>query len=142
MHSDALTLYDAVRRGARVSKNGPMLGYRKKQSDGSEPYVWVNYNEAIDRSVQIAHAFRTLGLEAGQNTLIGIYAKNRPEWIMVEHATYTFNNVLVPLYETLGAEACIFILNQAEIELVVCDAVEKAMGKYFVVDQSVEFLEL
>jgi len=128
MHSDALTLYDAVRRGARVSKNGPMLGYRKKQSDGSEPYIWLSYNEAIDRSVQIAHAFRTLGLEAGQNTFIGIYAKNRPEWIMVEHATYTFNNVLVPLYETLGAEACIFILNQAEIELVVCDAVEKAIG--------------
>uniref|UniRef100_A0A914DBU0 long-chain-fatty-acid--CoA ligase n=1 Tax=Acrobeloides nanus TaxID=290746 RepID=A0A914DBU0_9BILA len=91
----------------------------------------------IDRSVQIAHAFRTLGLEAGQNTFIGIYAKNRSNWIMVEHATYTFNNVLVPLYETFGAETCTFILNQAEIELVVCDAVEKAIGKYFVVDQSV-----
>lgn len=131
MHSDALTLYDAVRRGARVSKNGPMLGYRKKLPDGSEPYAWLNYNEVIDRSVQIAHAFRALGLEAGQKTFIGIYAKNRPEWIMVEHATYTFNNVLVPLYETLGAEACIFILNQAEIELVVVDACDKAKGREF-----------
>lgn len=129
MHTEALTLYDAVRRGARVSNNGPMLGYRKKQQDGSEPYVWLNYSEVIDRSVTIGHAFRALGLEVGQKTFVGVYAKNRPEWIMVEHATYTFNNVLVPLYETLGAEACIFILNQAEIELVVVDSGEKAKGK-------------
>lgn len=81
----------------------------------------------------LTHAFRTLGLEPGQRTCIGLYAKNRPEWIMTEHATYTFSNVLVPLYETLGADACIFILNQAEIELVVCDAVDKAIGKWVVI---------
>lgn len=44
-YADATTLFEAVRRGARVSKNGPMLGYRVKQEDGSEPYVWMHYNE-------------------------------------------------------------------------------------------------
>lgn len=45
-YSDATTLYEVVRRGARISKNGPMLGYRNgKQADGSEPYVWLHYNE-------------------------------------------------------------------------------------------------
>lgn len=131
MHPDAPTLYEAFRRGARVSKNGPMLGYRKKQPDGKMPYVWLSYNEVIDRSVHIAHAFRELGLPAGQKTFIGIYAKNRPEWIMVECAAYNFNNVLVPLYETLGPNACSFILNQAEIELVVVDSADKAIGRSF-----------
>ncbi|KAH7714877.1 long-chain-fatty-acid--CoA ligase 6-like isoform 5 [Aphelenchoides avenae] len=128
LHSDATTLYEAVRRGARISKNGPMLGQRKKQADGSEPYVWLNYNDVIERSVAVAHALRALEQPAGQETFVGVYAKNRPEWIIVEHATYTFNNILVPLYETLGAQACVFIINQTQLEVIVCDTVEKANG--------------
>jgi long-chain acyl-CoA synthetase len=126
LHPDALTLYDAVRRGARVSNNGPMLGKRVKQADGTEPYVWCNYNEVIDRSITVAHALRHIGIPAGQSSFVGIYAKNRPEWIIVEHATYTFSNVLVPLYETLGAEACVFSLNQTEMQIVFCDTLAKA----------------
>jgi long-chain acyl-CoA synthetase len=126
LHPDALTLYECVRRGARVSNNGPMLGKRIKQADGSEPYVWLHYNEIIDRSVNLAHAMRHIGIPSGQSSFVGIYAKNRPEWIIVEHATYTFSNILVPLYETLGAEACVFSLNQTEIQVVFCDTLAKA----------------
>ncbi|KAE9554238.1 hypothetical protein FO519_002537 [Halicephalobus sp. NKZ332] len=125
---DALTLYDAVRRGARVSNNGPMLGQRIKQADGTEPYVWMKYNEVIERSVVVSRAMRHVGIPAGQETFIGIYAKNRPEWIIIEHATYNFSNILVPLYETLGPEACSFSLNQTEIGIVFCDTMEKAKG--------------
>lgn len=109
LHNEVTTLYQAIRRGARQSKNGPMLGARDKTQEG-EPYAWIHYNEVIDRSTNVALAFQHLGLEAGQQTCIGIYAKNRPEWIIVEHATYTFSNVLVPLYETLGPDACTFIM--------------------------------
>jgi long-chain acyl-CoA synthetase len=109
LHNEVTTLYEAVRRGARQSKNGPMLGARDK-SQVDEPYVWTHYNEVIEQSIDVAHAFQHFGLEAGQETFIGIYAKNRPEWLVVEHATYTFNNVLVPLYETLGPDACTFIM--------------------------------
>jgi len=126
-YDDATTLYEAIRRGARESKNGPMLGARNKNLPG-EPYEWISYNEVISRSVDVAHAFQKLGLPAGQKTFIGIYAKNRPEWIIVEHATYIFNNILVPLYETLGPDACVFIIKQTEIRLVVCDSLEKAKG--------------
>jgi len=103
------------------------LGWRNKYLVG-ETYSWINYNEVISRSVDVAHSFQKLGLPAGQKTCVGIYAKNRPEWIIVEHATYTFNNVLVPLYETFGLDVCIFIINQAEIRLVVCDSLDKAKG--------------
>ena len=46
---DAQTIYHAVLRGRRVSKNGPMLGHRKRQSDGSRPYVWMSYQEVAQR---------------------------------------------------------------------------------------------
>lgn len=74
---------------------------------------------------------RKLGLPAGQETFIGVFSKNRPEWIIIEQATYAFNNVLVPLYETLGAESCTFIITQANIKIVFCDTVEKAEGLCF-----------
>lgn len=71
-----------------------------------------------------------MGLEAGQETFIGVYSKNQPEWIIVEQATYAFNNVLVPLYETLGPDACTFIINQANIKVVFCDAIKKVEGNF------------
>lgn len=92
------------------------------------PYEWIKYNEVIDRSVNVAHAFRALELPVGQTTFIGIHSKNRPEVIIVEHATYTFNNVFVPLYDTLGPDACVFIINQTEMQLVVCENIVKANG--------------
>jgi len=124
-YSDVKTLYDTIRRGAQTSNNGEMLGARNKKFTG-KPYSWIHYNEVIDRSVNIAHAFRKFGLPIGQHTCIGIYSKNCPEWIIVEHATYTFNNILVPLYETLEPDACVFIINETEIRLVVCGNLEKA----------------
>lgn len=48
---------------------------------------------------------------------------------MTELATYNYSNVIVPIYETLGFEACVYILNQAEISIVVCDESKKAVGK-------------
>uniref|UniRef100_A0A8R1EAG7 long-chain-fatty-acid--CoA ligase n=3 Tax=Caenorhabditis japonica TaxID=281687 RepID=A0A8R1EAG7_CAEJA len=128
LFEDARTLYQGVRRGARLSGNGPMLGRRVKQADGSSPYVWETYNEIIERANNVSVAFRELGIPVGNGENIGIYAKNRAEWIITEFATYNFSNVIVPIYETLGSEASIFILNQAEIKIVICDDVSKATG--------------
>ncbi|WKY06955.1 hypothetical protein Q1695_006828 [Nippostrongylus brasiliensis] len=128
VYDDVRTLYEGVRRGARVSKNGPMLGHRVKRADGTEPYEWFSYNQILDRANDVSIAFRELGLPVGNDVNIGIYCKNRPEWIITEFATYNFSNVIVPIYETLGFEACVFILNQTEMKLVVCDAVAKALG--------------
>ncbi|KAL3100109.1 hypothetical protein niasHS_000720 [Heterodera schachtii] len=126
-HADAKTIYEGVRRGAHVSKNGPMLGVRNRQRDG-EPYEWLSYGDALHRSALLARAIRSLGLSVGQQCFVGIFAKNRPEWVLVEQAVYAFNNVLVPLYETLGADASVYIVNQANIELVFCDTVAKVDG--------------
>ncbi|VDM56638.1 unnamed protein product [Angiostrongylus costaricensis] len=128
VYDDVRTLYEGVRRGARVSNNGPMLGHRVKCADGSEPYQWFTYNEIIERANNVSMAFRELGVPVGNDVNIGIYSKNRPEWIITELAAYNFSNVIVPIYETLGFAACVFILNQTEMQMVVCDSVEKAMG--------------
>uniref|UniRef100_UPI0037E75F2E long-chain-fatty-acid--CoA ligase 5 isoform X3 n=1 Tax=Semicossyphus pulcher TaxID=241346 RepID=UPI0037E75F2E len=48
------------------------------------------------------------------------------QWIIGELACYTYSMVVVPLYDTLGPEALVFIINQAEISTVLCDNQTKA----------------
>uniref|UniRef100_A0A7N6C5J2 Long-chain-fatty-acid--CoA ligase n=1 Tax=Anabas testudineus TaxID=64144 RepID=A0A7N6C5J2_ANATE len=48
------------------------------------------------------------------------------EWMISELACYTYSMAVVPLYDTLGMEAMVHILNLAEISLVICDREEKA----------------
>lgn len=55
-----------------------------------------------------------IGLKPGTTTMIGIYAINCPEWILSEQASYCYSMVIVPLYDTLGADACSFIIKQGK----------------------------
>jgi hypothetical protein len=93
IHHDAATLYQAIRRGERMSKDGPMLGYRCKKL-ANEPYLWLHYNEVINRASCIGRAMRAVGIPVGQEGFVGIFAKNRPEWVLVEQATYSFKNII------------------------------------------------
>lgn len=52
------------------------------------------------------------------------------EWVIAEQGTYNNNSVLVPLYETLGPDACTFIINQSEMSMVICDTEVKAAGGF------------
>ncbi|VDM44804.1 unnamed protein product [Toxocara canis] len=71
LFEDSRTLYQAIRRGLRESKNGPMLGYRMKQPGGTAPYVWLSYQEwviseyaAYNNSCVIVSLYDTLGIDA------------------------------------------------------------------------------
>lgn len=69
-----------------------------------------------------------LALGARPKQLIGIYSQNRPEWILYEQACYSFSLVVVPLYDTLGPDACAFIIRQTEMSIIVVeDDVKAAM---------------
>ncbi|XP_016922108.1 long-chain-fatty-acid--CoA ligase 1 isoform X2 [Apis cerana] len=118
LYEDTRTLYDGFRKGAKESNNGPCLGWR----DGpNKPYQWLHYNETLLRAKNFGSGLVSLGLMPGSHTLIGLYSQNCPEWILTEQACYTYSLVVVPLYDTLGPDACAFIINQAEINLVVVE---------------------
>ncbi|KAI8511116.1 Long-chain-fatty-acid--CoA ligase 6 [Branchiostoma belcheri] len=65
------------------------------------------------------------GLQPGTKTSMGIFSQNRPEWAIAEQGCNMFSIVVVPLYDTLGAEAVQHIINQAELRTVVCDVPAK-----------------
>ena len=121
MYDDCKTLLEMMQRGYRLSENGPCLGSR-----GSKPeYSWITYGEVIERSKNLGSGFVHIGMKPGQSSLIGIYSQNCEEWILTEHACYNQSAVIVPLYDTLGPNACSFIINQGEMKIVVCDTEEK-----------------
>ncbi|KAM3842596.1 long-chain-fatty-acid--CoA ligase 5 [Diretmus argenteus] len=121
-YDDAKTMYEVFQRGLRVSGNGPCLGYRKP----GKPYQWLKYKQVSDRAEHLGSGLLHRVVTPNQETCIGIFAQNRPEWIIGELACYTYSMVAVPLYDTLGPEALVFIIDRAEISTVLCDKQNKA----------------
>ncbi|NWX29288.1 ACSL5 ligase, partial [Notiomystis cincta] len=119
---DAKTLYEVFQRGVHISGNGDCLGYRKPK----QPYQWLTYKQVSDRTKYLGSGLLQKGCQASSNQYIGIFAQNRPEWIISEYACYTYSMVAVPLYDTLGPEAIVYIVNKADISVVICDKPEKA----------------
>uniref|UniRef100_A0A8C7MCB1 Arachidonate--CoA ligase n=1 Tax=Oncorhynchus kisutch TaxID=8019 RepID=A0A8C7MCB1_ONCKI len=121
-YDDTRTAYDMFQRGLRVAGNGPCLGFRKP----GEPYQWISYTEVAEQAQVLGSGLLGKGCQPNPQQFVGIFAQNRPEWIISELACYTFSMAVVPLYDTLGEEAMVHILNLAEISLVICDKEEKA----------------
>ncbi|NXE05463.1 ACSL5 ligase, partial [Lophotis ruficrista] len=119
---DAKTLYEVFQRGLHASGNGNCLGYRKP----NQPYQWLTYRQVLDRAQYLGSGLLEKGCKPSSNQFIGIFAQNRPEWIISEYACYTYSMVAVPLYDTLGPEAIVYIVNKADISIVICDKPEKA----------------
>ncbi|NWH17556.1 long-chain-fatty-acid--CoA ligase 5 [Grus americana] len=119
---DGKTLYEVFQRGLHASGNGNCLGYRKP----NQPYQWLTYKQVLDRAQYLGSGFLQKGCKPSSDQFIGIFAQNRPEWIISEYACYTYSMVAVPLYDTLGPEAIVYIVNKADISIVICDKPEKA----------------
>lgn len=129
VYADAQTLHQSFRRGARVSETGECLGFRPIGPDGKAgDYEWISYQQAICRAENFAAGLSVKGIPKGQEAFVGIYSQNRPEWIIAEQGCYCHARVNVPLYDTLGAEAVVFIINKMEMGAIVVDVPKKAVN--------------
>ncbi|KAE8614487.1 hypothetical protein XENTR_v10008185 [Xenopus tropicalis] len=121
-YDDARTMYEVFQRGLHISENGPCLGSRKS----NQPYEWLTYREVSDRAQCLGSGLLQQGCKSCSDQFIGVFAQNRPEWIISELACYTYSMVVVPLYDTLGQGAIRYIINTADISTVICDKIDKA----------------
>uniref|UniRef100_A0A8C1MJW6 Long-chain-fatty-acid--CoA ligase n=1 Tax=Cyprinus carpio TaxID=7962 RepID=A0A8C1MJW6_CYPCA len=105
--------------------DGPFLGSRLP----SQPYTWLSYREVLSRAELLGSGLLSQGCQSSPDQFIGVFAQNRPEWIISELACYTYSMVVVPLYDTLGPDAIRYIINRGDptpISTVICDKAEKA----------------
>ncbi|KAH9495263.1 Long-chain-fatty-acid--CoA ligase 5 [Bulinus truncatus] len=116
---DCTVVSDVLFRGKKLSNNGPCLGARTGKD---RAYEWMTYQQVIDQVREFGSGLIYKGIKPQNNTFIGIYATNRPEWTIADYGSHLYSMVPVPLYDTLGLDACKFIINQCEMQLIVVDS--------------------
>lgn len=122
-HEDARTVHEIFLRGIQQSNNGPCLGWRPNE-DGE--YTWLDHNQVLEHAQWIGSGIIEKGGKACQDQMIGIYSNNRVEWSIVDKACAGFSMVSVPLYDTLGEQAMVFIAKQCSIDYLFVDTNKKA----------------
>ena len=122
------TIWNGFQRGVRVSANEPCLGTRLylldqsgayRVSDGMPEragYVWSSYAEVETEATEIGVGLVSLGLKPGESN-VGIYSKNRHEWVTGALGVWSQSMRCVALYDTFGPDSIQFIIGQADISL-------------------------
>jgi long-chain acyl-CoA synthetase len=125
------TVVDVFERGLAVNPNGPCLGKRVAHFNSAtgqisswSGYVWETYAQIAQRRLDFGRGLQyvhnvLLNLSEKDKWHIGIYSQNKTEWVIADFGAQLFSNVTVALYDTLGPEAAEFILNHAEIPILV-----------------------
>ncbi|KAG2224348.1 hypothetical protein INT45_006748 [Circinella minor] len=114
------TMWALYLHGNKAGGDQPFLGTRRIENGIAKEYVWQSHREVRVRIENYAKGLTSLGLE--RQKAIGIYSVNKPEWTMTEQACYRQSFIIVALYDTLGAEAMDYIINQVEMEFIVASA--------------------
>lgn len=112
------------------------LGYRRRSAeDGSlaPEYTWFTYKEVADLALKLGTSlleqkncvdilqFTDEAYVPAQNLrMLGIFSKNRVEWLVCEQAANAYDIAIVPLYDTLGVDALKLILDQTRMQAVAC----------------------
>lgn len=118
-YEDTRTVYECFLRGKRISGDEKCLGAR---TGPNREYEWMTYNQVYDRVQAFGSGLLALGIKPGQDSNFGIFAQNKPEWVIADMACQMYSMVTVALYDTLGAEAVIYTINLCEMSAVVCDS--------------------
>lgn len=109
---------------AKESADLQFLGRRLKLPDGTleKKYTWETYSEAVAVAQQIGSGIINLGLteekaqfEDYKIKFVSIYSTNTREWVLVDTANMLYGFTTMPIYDTLGEEACGHMLNETEL---------------------------
>ncbi|KAF8823028.1 AMP-binding enzyme domain-containing protein [Cardiosporidium cionae] len=114
--------WDIFQKGLAYNRNAPFLGTRSKQQNGElGPYAWKLFGEVetlvLNTGAGILHYSLITAISFDdfqpqtEFRFLGIFSKNREEWTLCEYACAAYGFTLVPLYDTLGAESLLYILN-------------------------------
>ena len=86
---------------------------------------WKKYSttEIADTVDRLSLGLLELGISGGDRTAegmdkVGIVARNRPEWIMVDLAVQKAGAILAPIYPTISVNELEFILNDAQVTVI------------------------
>jgi long-chain acyl-CoA synthetase len=90
----------------------PEFFSRKNLTDNWKSLTWTEFNLQVD---MVAEAFLGLGVDVQK--CVGQFSQNMVENLVVDFALYSIRAVMVPIYATSSAQQVEFIVNDAEISV-------------------------
>lgn len=114
----ALTLPQMLREQARRQPTG--IAVRQKDFGIWQPVSWAQYWQ---RACRVGLGLQAEGLSRGGR--VAIVSDNRLEWLLVQLGAGAVGGVAVGVYATSPAEEMGYVLEHADVELVVCEDQEQ-----------------
>ena len=100
------------------------MGYRKKinKDELEKKYTWITYEQADELSLNFSRGLNVLNLcpemkfdNENPFRFLGIYSRNKKEWILSYLGAMRDSITIVTIYDTLGDRAVEFILEQTQV---------------------------
>ena len=132
MHLGLKTMWEAFEINLKVGRGSKnFMGYRNKNNKNEleQKYTWITYEEANERILNFSRGLNVLNLcpkidieNDDSFRLLGIYSKNRPEWLLSYFGAVRDSITIVTIYDTLGDIALEYIFNQTKLKTIVVEA--------------------
>eukprot|EP00668_Euglena_longa_P012050 GGOE01014475.1.p1 GENE.GGOE01014475.1~~GGOE01014475.1.p1 ORF type:complete len:694 (+),score=195.48 GGOE01014475.1:35-2083(+) len=122
------TLAKLLLRGAKKFPNSNCFGHRRQNLDKTwGPYEWKTYREFRDLVARFLTGLRHHAPWLKFQDRVGIFGKNQIHWVLAQYGIYMEGLVCVPIYDTFGDEAVRYIIEHAELSVIVVSR-ENACG--------------
>eukprot|EP00639_Heterosigma_akashiwo_P007613 CAMPEP_0194591750 /NCGR_PEP_ID=MMETSP0292-20121207/22285_1 /TAXON_ID=39354 /ORGANISM="Heterosigma akashiwo, Strain CCMP2393" /LENGTH=771 /DNA_ID=CAMNT_0039449951 /DNA_START=50 /DNA_END=2365 /DNA_ORIENTATION=- len=111
------TLFHNFQHAVKAFPRQPCLGFRPAGADGrAGPFQWHSFTKADAMARAFGSGLLAEGLlpKVDDFQPFALYCKNRPEWVLAEQGLFMYAGTTVPLYDTLGREAAVHILNETQ----------------------------
>ena len=117
------TIWKAFEATVKTNPKCNFLGSRKKinNKDFSD-YYWRTYSEVFTLTKYFGSGVMNLGLcpeietkENGKFRFLGIYSKNREEWVISDLACHLNSITVVTIYDSLGDHTIEFIIDETQM---------------------------
>ncbi len=112
------TLPQMLRERARRNPRG--VAIRQKEFGIWNPITWADY---FRRAGHVGQGLRALGLQPGGH--VGVIAENRVEWVLAQMGAGLVGAVTVGVYPTSPSNEVAYVLEHADVEIVVCEDQEQ-----------------
>jgi long-chain acyl-CoA synthetase len=114
-----------------VAGHGDEVGFRRRRDGQWQDVTWKQFGAEV---AGVAKGLIASGVEPGDR--VGLQAKTRYEWTVLDFAIWTAGGVVVPIYETSSPDQVAWILSDAGVTVLVVENAEHAAAVETVRDQA------
>lgn len=124
-------MWEVFDRVSTKFKERDCMGVREKLEDNKRgAYQWKNFGEVKELIMKVGSGLLNMNAcplimcddqSIPKARFLGLYMPNCPEWNICDLGCNAYNIITVPLYDSLGPQSSRFILDQTQMETIVCN---------------------